>query len=98
MSDETVISDLVARAEDLRAGGTDPDLAALCACAPHLLPEVRDRLVKLAALDAVIAPPPRSTPPVHELAARHGYRIVREVGGGNMGVVYEARDPHGRTV
>ena len=49
MSDETVISDLVARAEDLRAGGTEPDLTALCACAPHLLPEVRDRLNRLAA-------------------------------------------------
>ena len=38
-------------AEDLRARGTVPDLTALCACAPHLLPEVRDRLSKLAALD-----------------------------------------------
>ena len=31
MPDETVISDLVARAEALRDGGTEPDLGALCA-------------------------------------------------------------------
>ena len=36
--------------------------------------------------------------PIHDLAAQHGYQVVREVGGGNMGMVYEARDPHGRTV
>ena len=56
MPDETVISDLVAQAEALRDGGTEPDLAALAA-APHLLPEVRDRLARLAAVGAVLAPP-----------------------------------------
>src|SRR5262245_16827943 len=98
MSDETAISDLVARAEALRDWGVEPNLDELCAATPNLLPEVRDRLAKLVALDAVLQPRPLPAPPVHALAARHGYRIVREIGGGSMGVVYEARDPHGRTV
>src|SRR3954452_16685371 len=98
MPDEAAICDLVARAEGLRDQGNEPDLAALCAAAPHLLPEVRDRLARLAVLDPILAPPPRPTPAIHALAGRHGYRIVREVGGGAMGVVYEARDPHGRAV
>ena len=97
MSDETIISDLVARAESLLERGAEPDLTSLCAAAPHLLAEVRDRLAKLVALGAVAAPP-RAASPVLDLAARHKYKVVREVGGGNMGVVYEARDPHGRTV
>jgi tetratricopeptide (TPR) repeat protein len=88
----------VARAEALRDQGAEPDLETLCAAAPDLLPEVRDRLAKLAAVDALLAPPPRPVPAIHALAARYGYRIVRELGGGNMGLVYEARDPHGRTV
>src|SRR5262245_49121945 len=99
MSDDTAICELVGRAEQLREEGAELDLAELCAKAPHLLPEVRARLAKLAALEAVLAPPPPRPPsPVHALAARHGYRVVREVGGGNMGLVYEARDSHGRTV
>ena len=100
MTDEAAISDLLARAEALRDQGAEPDFDQLCAAAPHLAAEVRRRFDQLRELDrfADPAPAPRPAPPVHDLAARHGYRIVREVGGGNMGVVYEARDTHGRTV
>src|SRR5262245_60998996 len=98
MPDESVISELVARAEILLAEGAALDLIELCAVSPELLPEVRDRLAKLAAIDTLLAIPTRSVPPIHDLAARHGFRIVREIGVGAMGVVYEACDPHGRAV
>src|SRR5206468_6688321 len=78
--------------------GAGPDLAEPCAPAPELLTAVRDRVAKLAAVDALLDPPRGPAPAIHALAARHGYRIVREVGGGAMGVVYEARDRHGRAV
>jgi eukaryotic-like serine/threonine-protein kinase len=100
MLDETAISDLLARAEALRDRGVEPDFDELCAHTPHLRAEVRRRFDQLVEIDRLgdLSPPPRTTPPVHDLAARHGYRVVRELGGGNMGVVYEARDDHGRTV
>src|SRR4051794_17984611 len=100
MPDETAISDFLARAEALRDRGVEPDFDELCARSPHLVAEVRRRFGQLLEIDRLAgpAPPPRTTTPVHDLAARYGYRVVREVGGGNMGVVYEARDAHGRTV
>ncbi|HKB01676.1 MAG TPA: protein kinase [Gemmataceae bacterium] len=100
MSDETLISDLLAQAEARLDVGVEPALETLCAGCPHVLAEVRERFEKLRAIRSFTdpSPPASPTPPIHDLAARHGYRVVREVGGGAMGVVYEARDRHGRTV
>ena len=87
MSDETLISDLLARAEARLDEGREPDLETVCAAAPHLLPEVRDRLRKLRAIRRLTDPAPAPCPalPIHDLACRHGYRIVREVGGRHKG-------------
>jgi serine/threonine protein kinase/tetratricopeptide (TPR) repeat protein len=80
---------------DLERGAT-PDEKALLAAHPHLADELRPYLEDLRMLHGAtrdIRPPlaePKA-PPVDPAARQIGeYRIVREIGRGGMGIVYEA--------
>jgi hypothetical protein len=80
--------------------GERPDLQEFIARAPDLADEIRELFPALVAMEradaaqdapdparARRAAAPAAAPPLHELG---DYRIIREVGRGGMGVVYEA--------
>jgi len=99
MTDETRISDILAQAEEELARGQEPDLVALCCGDSLLLREVQKRLAQLRTIDGWRRAGVRVLPSaaVHPLLPP-GYELVRELGGGNMGVVYLAHDAKGRAV
>src|SRR4051812_27610517 len=81
------IEEYLAQAES----GSIPDLDAFAARYPDLGDDLRAALDGLAMVQGLVGDPAR--PPGQRLEAGRrlaGYRIVRELGRGGMGVVYEA--------
>lgn len=75
--------------------GTPPNRAKFLARFPDLANRLDDCLNALAYVDAVVSPPPRPQSFGKEITLGPGsivgeFRLVREVGRGGMGVVYEA--------
>jgi len=82
------------------ARGTAPDRRALPVRHPDLPDDIQERLASLAFIGRAVAAsgPPSAAHLVRPIAHRLGeFQIVREVGRGGMGVIYEATQRPGKT-
>ena len=98
--DERLV-DLLIEAEDLRARGCPVQAAELCRDCPELAAELErllhgtdaiEQLLQPSSATQVVRSEPASTIPLDHPPNVRGYRIVREIGKGGMGVVFAAVD------
>lgn len=91
-ADHDRLAEYLAEALAAREAGHGPDLRALCAGAPHLLPQLAQALSQSAQLPKLhrssVAEQPAA--PLVLLATR--YRLLEVIGRGASGAVYRARD------
>jgi tRNA A-37 threonylcarbamoyl transferase component Bud32 len=100
MPNETQLSDLLMRWEELRDQGKSVGAEELCADTPELESELRRRIDTLQAMDQVLSVTPSagSSLPTLEAGAPPGlpsipgYEVLCELGHGGMGVVYKVRN------
>jgi serine/threonine protein kinase/predicted Zn-dependent protease len=82
------IAEVLGSWQERRERGESMDPDALIAAHPEVAAELAARLVALGYLDGALAD--TAEPPAPSLSQLGDYRIVREIGRGGMGVVYEA--------
>ncbi len=98
MSDDPRISELLLRWREARRAGTAPStLEELCSDCPELIGEIVQRLAETrVGLDRIdTAVPVKAGETKHRISAGDqlgGFRLVRELGRGGMGIVFEGED------